>query len=161
MAAGPLSIALKTAATKTEVPKVADGTQTLLVLKSLTQDRNDKGDFLKFEWVFKNPTPMADGSVVAPGQFGSTKFEQIPLYAKADAKNPEWFLEKIAKRIDALLGTGDDGNKAGKPTRPDLDASVVSAMIGKEVVAKFKHREFEGVTRDEIDTVTFPGDVAM
>lgn len=164
---GPLSIELALSDTKTAVPLVAHDHMTVLRLVNVTQKTVDRpngagqGAQINFEFTLVEPVPSADGAGIVPGAFGSTIFETVPLYAKADAKNPNWFKEKISKILDALLGTGDPGNTKGKPPRPNLSAQLVPDLIGKTVVAKIKVDTYEGVTRNKIDTYTFPGDVNM
>jgi hypothetical protein len=156
----PLSISLNLSGTKTAVPMVADGTMVKLRLVSLTQVTGDKGNSLKFEYDLVDPAPDTEGGTINPGAFGSKIFEQIAMYAKPDAKDTQWFYKNIAQRIDALLGTGDEGNKKGKPTRPDLSAELVPQLIGKELVAKMKVQQDDNFTGNRIQSVTFPGDIA-
>ncbi len=156
----PLSIDMNLSGTKTAIPMIADGTMTQLRLVSLKQTRNEKGPSLNFEYDLVDPAPDSDGGTINPGAFGSKIFEQIQMYAKPDAKDPKWYEKKIAQRVDALLGTGDEGNKKGKPTRPNLSADLVSQLIGKVLVAKMKVQSDDLYTGNRIQTVTFPGDIA-
>ncbi len=156
----PLSISLNLSGTKTAIPMVADGTMVRLRLISLSQIKTDKGNSLRFEYDLVEPAPDSEGGTINPGAFGSKIFENIAMYAKSDAKDPEWFKKTTAQRIDALLGTGDDGNKKGKPKRPDLDASLVPNLIGKELVAKMRIQNDENFVGNRIQNVTFPGDIA-
>ena len=156
----PLSISLNLSGTKTAIPMVADGTMVRLRLISLSQIKTDKGNSLRFEYDLVEPAPDSEGGTINPGAFGSKIFENVAMYAKVDAKDPKWFEKTIAQRIDALLGTGDAGNKKGKPTRPDLDGSLVPNLIGKELVAKMKVQNDENYVGNRIQNVTFPGDIA-
>lgn len=156
----PLSISLDLSGTKTAIPMVADGTMVRLRLVSLTQIKGEKGNSLRFEYDLVEPAPDTEGGVINPGAFGSKIFETIAMYAKPDAKDPKWFYKNIAQRIDAFLGTGDEGNKKGKPVRPDLSAELVPQLIGKELVAKMKVQQDDVYTGNRIQTVTFPGDIA-
>lgn len=156
----PLSISLNLSGTKTAIPMIADGTMVRLRLVSLSQIKGDKGNTLRFEYDLVEPAPDTEGGTINPGAFGSKIFENVALYAKPDAKDPLWFNSVISKRIDALLGTGDPGNKKGKPVRPDLSAEVVPQLIGKELVAKMKVQQDDNFTGNRIQTVTYPGDIA-
>jgi hypothetical protein len=153
----PLSISLSLNEVKTSIPIVADGTMVKARLKNISQQVvENKGNSTKWEYTLVDPAPTVEGGTVEPG---FPVFENIQLYAKADAKNPHWFVEKIARRIDGLLGTGDRGNKKGKPERPEFNAETVAMLIGKEVILKLKVKtgEYEG---NEIDKAIFPGDLA-
>jgi hypothetical protein len=158
--AQPLSISLNLSGTKTAIPMVQDGAMVRLRLLSLTQVAGDKGNSLKFEYDLLDPAPDTEGGTINPGAFGSKIFEQVAMYAKPDAKDPTWFHKVIAQRIDALLGTGDEGNKKGKPTRPDLSSELVPQLIGKELVAKMKVQQDDNFTGNRIASVTYPGDIA-
>lgn len=171
MADGPLDINYDTSTASTVVPLVADGHLCRLKLGKLSSQTNDKGASAKFEWQIVEPVPTSDGGQLRPGDFGATIFDQIAMYAKPDAKNPAWYVPAIAKRIDALLGTGDAGNKKGKPTRPSLNLRPETAgaeidriapeLVGKEIVGKMKIRKDEGYgEKNEIATFTFPGDIS-
>jgi len=153
----PLSISLALSEVKTSIPIIANDTMVKARLKNISQQVVEgKGNSTKWEYTLVDPAPTVDGLTVAPG---FPIFENIQLYAKPDAKNPHWFVEKISRRIDGLLGTGDKGNKKGKPDRPDFNAETVAMLIGKEVILKLKVKtgEYEG---NEIDKVFFPGDIA-
>ena len=156
----PLDISLNLSGTKTAVPMVQDGAMVKLRLVSLTQPRGEKGSSLRFEYDLVDPAPDTDGGTINPGAFGSKIFEQIALYAKPDAKDPRWFEKNIAQRIDALLGTGDSGNKKGKPERPDLSPQLVPQLIGKELIAKMAVQQDDNFVGNRIKSVTFPGDIA-
>lgn len=156
----PLSISLNLSGTKTAIPMVQDGAMVKLRLVSLSQLKGEKGNSLRFEYDLVDPAPDTEGGVINPGSFGSKIFEQIAMYAKPDAKDPQWFYKNIAQRIDALLGTGDAGNKKGKPPRPDLSAELVPQLIGKELIAKMQVQQDDNFTGNRIKNVTFPGDIA-
>lgn len=152
----PLSINLDLGSVKTSVPIIVDGTMVKVRLKNISQQQTEKGQSTKWEYTLVDPAPTIDGGQVQPG---FPIFENIQLYAKPDAKNPNWFVEKIARRIDGLLGTGDEGNKKGKPSRPAFNGETVAMLIGKETLLKLKVKtgEYEG---NEIDKGYFPGDLA-
>lgn len=156
---GPLDITLNISQAKTAVPMVADGHMCRWRLQKLSSVKGEKGAQLKWEYHLIDPAPDSEGGQITPGAFGSIFFENIALYAKPDAKDPKWFEKRIASRVDALLGTGDIGNKKNKPVRPDLTAETVSNLIGKELVAKMKVRTGDFIG-NEFGSVYFPGDIA-
>lgn len=160
MSNGPLNINLDMSDVKTAVPIIADGHLTRWRLEKVTaKEVENKGNSVQFEYKLVQPAPTTDDGVIHPGDFGSTFFETIQLYAKPDAKDPKWFLKKIATRVDALIGTADKGNKAGKPERPvGFDANVIAQLIGKELIAQMKVRtgDFNG---NEFNKVFFPPDL--
>lgn len=156
----PLDISLNLSGTKTAVPMFADGTSVRLRLVALSQIKGEKGNTLRFEYELMDPAADTEGGTINPGAFGSKFFDNIALYAKPDAKDPKWFEKTIAQRIDALLGTGDVGNKKGKPQRPDLSPQLVPQLIGKELIAKMKVQADDNFTGNRIQTVTYPGDIA-
>lgn len=156
----PLDISLNLSGTKTAVPMFQDGTMVKLRLQSLSQIKGEKGNTLRFEYELVEPAPDTDGGVIQPGAFGSKFFDNIALYAKPDAKDPKWFEKTIAQRIDALLGTGDPGNKKNKPVRPDLSPQLVPNLIGKELIAKMRVQNDDNYVGNRIQNVTYPGDIA-
>lgn len=154
----PLSISLNLSEVKTSIPIIADNTMVKARLKNISQQVVEgKGNSTKWEYVLVDPAPTTDGGQVKPG---FPIYEHIQLYAKADAKDPLWFVKKISRRIDGLLGTGDVGNNKGKPARPEFNADILPHLIGKEVILtlKVKTGEYEG---NEISKSTFPGDLAV
>lgn len=157
MSSGPLSISLNLNSIKTSVPVISDGHNCRCRLVNITQAEGDKGASLKFEYHLLDPAPTTDGGQVKPG---FPLFENVTLYDKntPTGQIPEWASQKIAKRIDGFLGTGDKENKKGKPERPDLNSETVAAMVGKEAFIKVKAKtgEYEG---NDIVSVTFPGDL--
>lgn len=156
---GPLDITLNISQAKTAVPMVADGHMCRWRFEKASTVKSEKGPQLKFEYHLVDPAPDTEGGTIQPGAFGATFFENIALYAKPDAKDPKWYEKRIASRVDALLGTGDVGNKKNKPPRPDLTPETVSQMIGKELVAKMKVRTGDYIG-NEFGAVYFPGDIA-
>ena len=156
----PLDISLKLGSTKTAIPAFADNSMVVLRLISLSQQKGEKGNTLRFEYDLVEPATDTEGNPIKPGDFGSKVFENIALYAKPDAKDPLWYEKRISARVDSLLGTGDRGNSKGKPERPDLDAKLVPQLIGKILIAKMRLRkdDFGG---SEISSTTFPGDIAQ
>ena len=157
----PLSISLDTVGARTSVPLIANGQYCEFRLTELNQITVEgKGDATKWKFELVKPTVTTDGRPLSPGEFGATQFVTIQLYAKPDAKNPTWFVEKIAKYQDALLGTGDANNSKGKPARPAFNADCVAQMLGKTLIAKVGVRTYEGNDSNEFTTVSFPADVS-
>lgn len=155
--AGPLSISLDLSDTKTAIPLIANNSMGRVRLANVSQVPGEKGITTKWEYHLLEPLPSNEGGQINPG---FKVFENIQLYSKPDSKNPNWFKEKIARRIDALLGTGDPDNKKNKPARPGFNPETVGMLIGKEAIAKFVIGKTEGGGEfTNIDNLTFPGDV--
>lgn len=143
--------------TQTSVPLVANGTKSVpLRLVDLKKDTTDKGEVLKWSWELLIPVPQEGGGEIQPKGFGSKIFETIQLYAKPDAKDPQWFLKNIATRVDALLGTADEGNKKDKPVRPSNPEP--QELIGRVALADFTLSTYNGNTRNELK-FTYPKDI--
>ncbi len=156
----PLNINLDITDTTTGIPVIADGQIVKLHLEKVTQSEVEgKGSTTRWEYKLVEPAPTTDGTTLNPGDFGSTIFENIQLYSKEGSARPDWFKERIATRIDALLGTGDKGNKKGKPERPNLSGETVAKLIGQSMLVKMKVSAYEGRDRNEFAAVYFPGDV--
>lgn len=154
----PLSISLDTRNVTTAIPLIADGASVTFRLTALEEHQPEgKAPQLKFIYELVNPAPSTDGSLINPGALGSKFFEYVPFEAKPDAKDPQWHLKKIATRIDALLGTADQGH-ASKPARPELNGDTVAVLLGKTMIAKMGVRTGE-YTGNEIKSVMFPGDI--
>lgn len=157
---GPLSINLSTSKTKTAVPTIQENLKVPFRVAGINKSHVEgKGDVLTFECDLVNPTITKDGTPLNPGDFGSKQFHKIQLYAKADAKDSEWFLTKLSKIIDACLGTGDPGNDKGKPVRPDFNDEVAAQMIGKTFIATMRIRAEEFGGGNEFGQLQFPADV--
>lgn len=158
MSNGPLNISLSIAAVKTTIPVIVDGHMVKAKLKDISQTTNEKGDSLKFEWNLVDPAPTTEGGQVQPG---FPIFENVTLYDKNTEAGavPSWALEKISKRVDAVLGTGDEGNKKNKPVRPEFNGETVASMIGREAVLKLKAKTGD-YTGNDVSAVYFPGDLA-
>jgi hypothetical protein len=158
---GPLDISLDLSNKSTVTPMVADGQLARWRFVKASKATSDKGDMIKFEYDLVEPAPDTEGGQIKPGAMGSKFFENIALFDKNTPKGtvPGWAEERIAKRMDALLGTGDPNNKKGKPTRPVFNSETVSQMIGKELVAKMKVRTGDFIA-NEFGQVYFPGDIA-
>lgn len=158
---GPLDISLNLSETKTAVPMVRDGEFAKWRLVNLGMQKTDKGPMIKLEYDLVDPVANSDGGTLKPGEMGAKFFENIALFDKNTTPPdvPKWAQERIAKRIDALLGTGDVGNTKNKPVRPNLDANTVPQLIGKVLVAKMKVKTGDYVG-NEFGNVVFPGDIA-
>lgn len=138
----PLSISLNLSNVKNEVPTIADGHNCRCKFVGVKQIAKEKGPMLTFEFQLQDPAPTTDAGQV---RVGFPLFENITLYDKnmvgewSAEKTPDWASTKITKIIDAFLGTGDKGNRKGKPERPDL-LDAVPAMVSKEAYLKVKVR---------------------
>jgi hypothetical protein len=160
---GPLDISLDLTKKTTTVPMVADGHLCRWRLVNISKATGEKGDAIKFEYDLTAPAPNTEGGQIEPGKMGAKFFENITLYDKNTPKGtvPDWAEKRIAQRMDALLGTGDVGNKKGKPERPVFDATAASQMIGKEIVAKMKvGTDNNNNPQSNFGQVYFPGDIA-
>lgn len=159
---GPLDITINTKDIKTTVPMVADGHYAKWKLANVSKQINDKGPALKFEWDLVDPAPNTEGGQILPGQMGAKLFENITLYDKNTTPPaiPKWASERIAKRQDALLGTGDAGNPKGKPLRPDFSPECVQQMLGKFLIAKMRVKTSDSGVNSEFASVVFPGDIS-
>lgn len=162
---GPLSISIATDQAKTSVPMFAPDQYIPMRLTAIEQGHVEgKGDTIKFTWELINPAPSVasvrgEGDPIEPGKFGSKFFDTVRLYDKNTPAGqvPEMAQKAICQRQDALLGTGDAGNKAGKPTRPPFNGETAPELFGKVAHIKFKVKtgEYEG---NEIAGLRFPGD---
>lgn len=158
---GPINININTSNTQTSVPQIAPGQMAQLRFVGASQKTNEKGNILSFSYELAQPVGKLGGGTINPGDFGAKIFENISLYGKDTAAGeiPTWAAQRIAERLDALLGTGDPGNAKGKPQRPDFGPAVIPQLIGKVMFAKFKARK-DDPNQSEIERVFFPGDVA-
>lgn len=159
MSTGPLSFNLDISKAQTEIPLFAENQYVEMRFTELTQNTVEgKGNVLKWRWELVSPAASSTGAPITPGAFGSTYFENIQLYAKEGSKKPDWYKERIAKRTDALLGTGDANNTKGKPQRPDFTPELVPQLIGKTAFIRFKVRTGE-YTGNEIDDIRHPSEM--
>jgi hypothetical protein len=122
----PLNISVNLSDVTTTVPLIVDGTMARVRLKNISQTERDGNPILKWEFTLSEPAPTTDGLQLQPG---------FPLFVNFDISH-EFLLQKMARFMDAFLGTGDAGNKKGKPPRPQLNAETVTRMLGAEAVAK-------------------------
>lgn len=137
MSSGPLNISIDLTGVKTEIPAPAEKVWVRQKLVAVSTNSTEKGNVLKLEWHFLDLTPrFGGGEPIKPGELGSKFFENIQMYSKPDSKDPDWWKKRIAERIDALLGTGDEGNAAGKPARPT--AFNEGDLINRECYALYK-----------------------
>jgi len=151
METSPLNITINLKEVTTALPLIVDGTTARVRVKNISQQDRDGVVLVKWEIVLTEPAPTVEGNHANPG---------FPLFINFDTSQ-EWMLQKMAKFIDGFLGTGDRGNKRGKPERPDLDAHVAADLIGKESLAKIviqKSKKTDYVGND-IGSLTFPGDL--
>jgi hypothetical protein len=157
-----LSINLDLSKQKTSIPVLAEngsgkgGYRVRFANVKQTTVEN-KGDVLAFELHLLEPAPTTDGLQVKPG---FVIWDRVYLYGKdtPPGEVPEMALTKLSKITDALLGTGDEGNKDGKPTRPAFNNDLIPTLIGKETLIKVKVKtgEYEG---NEVSKYTYPGDL--
>lgn len=156
---------------KTAIPLVADGHKCKVRFAGCKGRTNpEKGDSLSLENHLLEKAPTTDAGVVEPG---FPLFDSIYLYDKNTAAGefPPRAITKISKYLDGFLGTGDPGNKKGKPARPnifeglpatatveDIAAKITEALISREAYAqvKVKTGDFEG---NEIVKIIHPSDL--
>lgn len=143
--AAPVSISMDLSSHKTTVPVIANDRWVRVRLANLGQIANEKGQILKWEYHLLEPAPTIDGDVV---KVGFPIFENICLYGKdtPPGQIPEMAQTNICRRIDAMLGTGDPGNKLQRPERPAFNGELVPTLIGKELYLQLKAKtgEYEG-----------------
>lgn len=153
----PVSISMDLTKHKTTVPVISNDRWVKARLANLGQVANEKGQMLKWEYHLLEPAPTTDGGTVNPG---FPIFENITLYSKDTPPGqwPDFAKTKVCKRVDALLGTGDPGNKAGRPERPAFSGELVPVLIGKELYLQLtaKTGDYEG---NDIKQVRFPADM--
>lgn len=142
----PLSTSFDTRGIKTGRPIIADGHICKIKLANVGEVTvPDKGKMVVYEYHLVDPAPTTEGKTVNPGFSVS---ERITLYDKNTPPGviPEGAMTRIAQRIDAFLGTGDEGNNKGKPPRPEWPGCA-SDMLGRQAYIKVKAKvggEFEG-----------------
>jgi hypothetical protein len=147
----PLNINVNLADVTTTVPLIVDGTMAKVRLKNISQTERDGNPVIKWELTLSEPAPTTDGLQVQPG---------FPLFISFDISH-EFLVQKMARFVDAFLGTGDVGNKKGKPARPQLNADTVTRMLGSEAIAKIsvqKSKKSDYVGND-IATMTHVDDL--
>lgn len=153
----PVSISMDLSKHSTTVPVICDGRIVKVRIANITQSANEKGQLLKFEYHLLEPAPTTEGKQV---NAGFPIFENITLYGgdTPPGQIPEFAMTKISKRIDAALGTGDEGNKKGRPARPAFNGELVPVLIGKELYLQVKAKtgDYEG---NDITKVFNPADV--
>lgn len=162
---GPLNIQAPTSTAQTAIPMFPEKTYVKVRFTSVGQDVvPDKGNVIKFEFDLVDPAPNQDGGTILPGQIGSKVFVNVQDYDKNTKPGegmPKWATEKISKIMDSFLGTGDIGNKKGKPPRPNFGPEVVPSLIGQVAFFQFKNKPADsGYTGQDVSSFTFPGDIA-
>jgi hypothetical protein len=148
----PLSININLTDVSTEVPLIVDGTMAKVRLRNVSQTERDGNPVIKWEFTLAEPAPTTQGDQVRAG---------FPLFVTFDTSH-EFLMQKMARFVDAFLGTGDANNRKGKPPRPQFNADVVSQMIGTEAMAKItvmKSKKSDYVGND-IASMTWLGDLA-
>ena len=149
----PLNTNLNLSKIKTTIPLIQDGTMVKVRLADITESQRDGATIIKMEFRLVDGAASDDGGHVGAG---------FPLFVNFDT-SLEFLQQKLARFIDGLLGTGDEGNKRGKAARPDLTPDLVPTLIGKEAVAKIivsrsKKSDYVG---NDIQGLTFLGDLAV
>ena len=120
-------------------------------LKSITQSERDGNTILRWEMALVDPVQTVEGQPVNTG---------FPLFVNFDL-SLEFLVQKMTRFVDGFLGTGDVGNKKGKPERPQFNPELANDMIGREaiakiIVAKSKKSDYVG---NDIQTLTYPPDL--
>lgn len=160
---GPLSINIPTSTAVTTVPFFRERTYVKFRLGKVPQqdEVEGKGSVIKFEWELVDPTEDQQGHIIKPGDFGSKCFDTVRLYDKNTQAGqvPERSISDLAKRTDALLGTGDPGNKKNRPSRPDFNAELLPALVGQVAFLQFKNGTGEYSGKQDIVSFTNPQDV--
>jgi hypothetical protein len=149
----PLNTNLNLSKVKTTIPLIQDGTMVKVRLADITETQRDGATIIKMEFRLVDGAPTDDGHQIGAG---------FPLFVNFDT-SLEFLQQKMARFIDGLLGTGDEGNKRGKPARPDLTPELVPTLIGKEAVAKVivtrsKKSDYVG---NDVQGLTYLGDLAV
>jgi hypothetical protein len=147
----PLNISVNLSDVTTTIPLIVDGTMARVRLKNISQTEREGNPVIKWEFTLSEPAPTTDGLQVQPG---------FPLFVSFNISH-EFLVQKMARFMDAFLGTGDANNKKGKPPRPQLNAETVTRMLGAEAVArisvqKSKKSDYEG---NDIATMTHVDDL--
>jgi hypothetical protein len=156
---GPLSITLNTTGATTALPLFEKDSTVRCAFVKVEQDKNDKGDFLSFQFKTLDPAPAVGGREI---NTGFPVFKRVFLYDKntPPGQVPERAVSDIARIQDACLGTGDKENDKGKPERPPFGVECIPDMVNKEVFITFTLKpNQEGVDQNEIKSIKFPGDV--
>lgn len=160
---GPLSINIPTSTAVTTVPFFRERTYVKFRLGKVPQqdEVEGKGSVIKFEWELTDPIEDQQGNQIKPGDFGSKVFDTVRLYDKNTPAGtiPKRAIEDLAKRTDALLGTGDPNNKKGRPERPDFNTDLMPALMGQVCFIQFKNGTGEYAGKQDIVSFTNPQDV--
>ena len=119
---------------------------------------------LEFKFTLSAAVPSEDGKQVEPGKPGSNITAKVFMFGKDYTEpgvTPERVLTQVCRIQDALLGTGDEGNPKGKPTRPPSNDELVPQLIGKEIVAKVRVSTSKDgqYTNNDFAAMYFPGDM--
>jgi hypothetical protein len=122
----PLDIDIDLSDVSTTIPLIADNTRVKVRLNNISKGERDGNTIVKWDMILSEPAPTEDGQTVGPGFHLFTNFDM----------SQDWLKEKMARFIDGFLGTGDRGNKKGKPERPRFNAAAVGSLIGAEAIAK-------------------------
>lgn len=146
--ASPVSISLDLSKQSTQKPIIKNDLVRVRCAK-ISQGKNDNGDSIHFEWHLLDGAESTDGKELKPG---FPVFDAIYLYSKNEpGVIPDMAKTKISKRMDALLGTGDEGNEKGRPTRPNSFIDAIPNMIAKEAWLKLKIKTGENASNEIVE----------
>jgi hypothetical protein len=126
----PLDIDLDLSGVTTTTPLLQDATVRVKV-KSIIATERDGNKGVRWDLALQEPAQTTDGGTVNPG---------FVLYVHFDPSQ-DWMKVKLSRFIDGFLGTGDVGNKKGKPDRPRFNRDCVTRLINAEGLAKVVIRE--------------------
>lgn len=143
----PLSISIPLSGVETDYPLLPAGDYELMVQESNAIPNKDNTAWQwKLGLVTTNPVTAIDGREMKTG----TKLTHfIPLAAKPDSKDPDWWMRNLCSTIDGIFGTN-------KENRPTFDGALVQKALGARVVCAVKVETFDGQTRNKIQTFKHP-----
>lgn len=148
----PLNIHLDLSKVKTALPLIQE-CMTKVRLQDVTESQRDGATVIKMEFHLSDGAQTEDGGQVNAG---------FPLFVNFDTSQV-WLQQKLAKFIDGLLGTGDENNRKGRPTRPDFGPELLPDLIGREAIGKIiisrsKKSDYVG---NDIASLTYLGDITV
>lgn len=143
----PLSISIPLSGVETDYPLLPAGDYALQVKESEAVPNKDNSAW-QWKLVLETTSPITaiDGREI---KVGTKLFSFLPLAAKPDSKDPDWWMRNLCSTIDGLLGTNKDN-------RPNFDGSIVQRALGIQVVCAVKVDTFEGRTSNKIQTFKHP-----
>lgn len=135
---GPLTTNFNTKNVKTGKPIIFDGATVKCRFAGCTERTIEgKGNMLNFEYHTLEMVNDVDGKPLHPG---FRIYDRVYLYGKdvAPGTIPDRAIETVCKIQDAFMGTGDLGNKKGRPEREEWGQQAIANMLGKEAYIKVK-----------------------